>query len=292
MYLLEYPEERPEDKPLPSFEFTHRDGNILCDIHNFEGMLSQGQIQALYFTSAYQTRIRMNKLWHHDFVKKANRKWRMSLPDQIFWLSPKGAEFVASTQGLDLSEFHWRRKPRAKMVHHELAVNDFRINVLKACEREEEVALEQWVTSREFWAYPDTIEVRGEDGKITKRQVKPDGFFALRAAKRRFRFLLEIDLESMSNPRFQRQHVRNSLAYLKSQAYEARFGDRSGHVLVVTTSMGRMMNMKSQTEATVGDDAHWFLFTTFEAVKPETVLAKPIWYQGRSQKPITLLTVT
>lgn len=292
MYLIEYPEEQPEGKNLPPFDFTDRDGAILCDIHNFEGMLSLGQIQQLHFTSHYQTRIRMNKIWRHSFVKKANRKWRMVLPDQMFWLSTKGAEFVASTRGLALDEFHWRKNPRANMMHHDYWLNNFRIAVFKGCQLEADIALEQWVTSREFWAYPDTVEVADEDGKVEKRQVKPDGFLIIKRSKSRLRMLLEIDLQSESNPRFQRQHVRNNLAYLDSQAYEARFGFRSGRILVVTTSMGRMQNMKAQTEATVGDDAEFFCFTTFEAVTPETVLSHPIWYQGGETKPKSFWDIT
>ncbi len=302
MFLLEYPEERPKGKPLPPMDFTERDGRILCDIHAFEGLMSLSQIQLRHFSSQYQTRIRVNKLWHHDWVKKANRKWRMTLPDQVFWLSPKGAEFVASTQGKTLEEFSWRKKPRGNMIYHDLKINDFRLSVIKACELDPRITLEEsWVTSREFWAYPDTIEVEGEDGKPVKRQVRPDGYFSLIVPhlsipekQQRRRYIVEIDLQSEANTKFQRAHGRHNLAYLQSGPYERRFGKRGGLVLVVTVSQKRMMNMKAQTELSVGTGARFFMFTEFDAIAASSsaLLSEPIWFRGGEDRPTALLTVT
>ena len=49
----------------------------------------------------------------------------------IYWLDKQGAEIVASLQGTPLGEFQWRKKPRWFQVDHDLAVNDFRLDMLK-----------------------------------------------------------------------------------------------------------------------------------------------------------------
>jgi hypothetical protein len=39
----------------------------------------------------------------------------------------------------------------------------------------------------------------------------------------------------------------------------------------------------------VGAQAALFYFTTFEQIRPETVLTESIWYRGGSDNPMTLI---
>ena len=50
-----------------------------------------------------------------------------------------------------------------------------------------------------------------------------------------------------------------------------------------------MRNLMAQTEREAGVDAEVFLFTTFDQLKPSTVLAEPIWWQVGEQDPTRLL---
>jgi hypothetical protein len=120
-----------------------------------------------------------------------------------------------------------------------------------------------------------------------KRNIRPDGFFTLNTCKHRLHYLLEIDRSTEGNPRFFREKVLPDLAYLKSKAYEERFGHRSGRWLVVTTGERRLRNMLSQ--ARKGKVKGLFYFTTFEKVNPQTILHTPIWHRVDREEPVPLL---
>ena len=75
----------------------------------------------------------------------------------IYWLDKKGAELVASLESKPLNEFAWRKEPRWFQIEHDLAVNDFRLDLQEACRNSTDVTLEIWIPESEFWAYPDTV---------------------------------------------------------------------------------------------------------------------------------------
>ena len=99
----------------------------------------------------------MMLLYQHKYVNHPNFEERKRLPEMIYWLDKRGAEVVASLEGSSLSEFTWRREPRWFQVEHDLAVNDFRLDLLEACHSAQDVTLETWVPESEFWAYLDTL---------------------------------------------------------------------------------------------------------------------------------------
>ncbi|MCH7663812.1 MAG: hypothetical protein IH859_08090, partial [Chloroflexi bacterium] len=149
-----------------------------------------------------------------------------------------------------------------------------RLDLQEACEQSTEISLETWIPESEFWSYPDRISYSYLDKQI-KRNIRPDGFFMLSTGAHRIRYLLEIDRSTEDNPRFYRGKVLPGLAYLKTKAYEDRFGHRSGRWLVVTTGERRLRNMLRQTRR--ADRKGIFYFTTFAQVNADTILQSPIW---------------
>jgi hypothetical protein len=138
------------------------------------------------------------------------------------------------------------------------------------------------------------VEYKNANGKSKKRKVIPDGFFTVRLPHKsqtgvmeELAFLLEIDMGTEDNPRFAREKVRPGVAYLKSRAYQKRFGVYYGRWLVVTTNETRLTNMKSQTEIAGG--SKFFFFTTFEKVLANTVLTKPIWRLVEVDEPKSII---
>lgn len=121
----------------------------------------------------------------------------------------------------------------------------------------------------EFWAYPDKVAYTYNDNQM-KRNIRPDGFFILNTGEHRIRYLLEIDRSTEDNPRFLREKVLPGLAYIRSKAYEERFGHRSGRWLVVTTGERRLRNMLQQARR--GDAKGLFYFTTYEKININTIL--------------------
>lgn len=276
----------------PGMRLTDRDKRILEAIHAYDGMLGDYQIQALEFESFTRTVQRMRLLFYNSYVNRPGRKHRAALPCMIYWLDKRGAAVVAGRAGEEVKHFRWREKPpKMTLMEHHLAVNDVRIAVVKATDLYSEFGLEEWVPEGEFRAYPDQVEYV-TDGRTNKRYIIPDGYFVIRHAGRRFRFLLELDRAHEDNPRFVREKVVPGLSYIQTEAYVRRFGHRSGMWLVVTTDTRRRDNMKRHTEQAVGQYAQAFCFTTFDEVHPETVLTAPIWYRGGDDEPLALSHIT
>lgn len=288
---------RPEN-PTP-IRLTERDQRILETIHAFDGMMSLTQIDRLFFSGKgrSQPRDRMRLLFYHGYVNMPGdgEIHQVPLGETIYWLDEKGAAVVAGLYGETLEEFKWRDKPRWSLISHDLEVNNFRIAVLGACTASSSLSLHRWIPEGEFWAYPDTVSYRTGQGTYKERGIRPDGFFTIRRPApgrsdklEEFAFLLEIDMATEDNPRFGREKVLPGIAYLKSKAYQERFGVRWGRWLVVTTGERRMQNMRSQTERLGGKNL--FYFTTFDQVRPETVLTEPIWLLPDDDYPCSIIS--
>jgi hypothetical protein len=206
----------------------------------------------------------------------------------VYWLDEQGAKYVASLRGQTMAEFSYRVDPRWSLVPHDLAINDFRISVMEACQQHPHLELAEWIPSGEFWAYPDTVEYVKPNGTKDRRKVRPDGYFIILINGQPRRFLLELDRATEDNPRFAREKVLPGIAYLRSDTYARRFGHASGRWLVVTTGERRMRNMRQQARQVAGRDANLFYFTTFQAITPSDLLTAPIWYPGGETEPAVL----
>jgi hypothetical protein len=272
----------------PPMKLTDRDRRILETIHAYDGLLSPNQIKTLFFTGTTQLRQRLTKLYQHGYLARPNRKQRAMLDTSVYWLDSKGAELVAGLSGERLETFAYRREPRWLQVPHDLAVNDVRIAITKACEEHADFNLEEWIPEGDFHTYPDKVEYTLPNGTKQVRNITPDGFCHLKRGVRSFRFLLELDNGTADTPKFAREKVIPGLVYLQTAAYKQRFGANNGQWLVVTTSLRRLKNLKQQTERAAGESAKAFFFTTIEAVTKSTVFTSPIWYRG-GQGETTLL---
>lgn len=277
----------------PAMRLTERDGQILEAIHRYDGLLADYQIQQLFFTGRAQMQHRMKLMFQHGYVARPDRKRRASLPYMVYWLAEKGAEYVAGLGGLTLENFKWHKALRWSLVRHDVAINDFRIVIEKACNNHPALRLEDWIVESEFRAYPDEVEVTLPNGSRLKRRIIPDGYFLIsdREINRR-RFLLELDMSTVPNSRIIREKVLPGIAYLRSPAYERRFGHRSGLWLIVTTGgQDRLENTKHRVEEVADANANVFWFTRLDQVTPENVFTAPVWYRGGEEQPRSLLEI-
>lgn len=254
--------------------FTERDKRILEAVHAYDGMLGFSQIKRKFFTGESQTKQRLKLLYHNRYLNRPNKEQRRRVPEMIYWLDKRGAELVASLESMPLSNFSWRKQPRWFQVEHDLAVNDFRLDLEQACQEDPDIHLETWVPESEFWSFPDKVSYTYQDRKH-KRYIRPDGYFMLETPDHNIRYLLEIDRSTEDNPRFYREKILPGLAYLKTKAFEDRFGYRSGRWLVVTTGERRLKNMLRQARRAKTKGI--FYFTTYNQLSPETLLHTPIW---------------
>ncbi len=276
--------------PLPLTP-TERDLKILETIHSFDGLMSLKQIDTMFFSGMGRTqpRQRMRKLFDAHLVNMPTptQIHKVPLGETIYFLDERGAEEVADLNGVSLKKFEWRRQPRWALIKHDLVVNDFRIAVLRAAETIPDMKLNEWLPESEFWVEPDTVDYRTHLGIKKRRVVIPDGFFTIWRRSQvqpdkveQLAFLLEVDRATEDNPRFSREKVRPGVAYLRSTAYEKRFGLSYGCYLVVTTGERRMHNLKSHSERNEGNGR--FYFTTFDKVSQGNILTEPIWHLAGS----------
>lgn len=298
--------------------FQERDSEILSAIHKYDGLLAKRQVKALFWPQASLQAMerRLSLLYHTSYLNMPDFEQRRIHPisEPIVWLGWRGILFVASQIGIEVEPpkpvnenqlrrlekrlreagVRWQREPRWSQLAHDIAVNDFRQTVEQAADRWPSVSLEDWIPEGDFLTNMDTITVSRADKQ--RKGVRPDGFFILVDHLRQIdnspakaRFLLELDNSTHPLNRFGRDKALSGLAYIRSSAYKKRFGFNSGRWLVVCKSLVRMRNLKMQTEKVLGSQASNFLFTTFDKVKPTTVLNLPIWLRGGSSDQIALV---
>lgn len=274
-------------KPRP-MHFTARDSRILETVFGFDGVMADYQLRRLFFTGERQCRGRLSLLFQHGYLERPTRRQRAMLSSMIYWLGKRGAEHVAGLSGIGIKEFPYRREPRWAQIEHDLAVNDFRLDVMEAVKQTPALYLTEWIPEGEFWSHPDKVWFRMPNGKKASRLIRPDSVFVVQHDDFAPRHLLEIDRATEDNPRFTREKVLPGIAYLQSEAYRKRFGRQPGRWLVVTTTERRLHNLKKQAELAAGKEVKKFYFTLFDRVTPETVLTVPIWYRGGVIEPQAL----
>ncbi len=268
--------------------FTARDSRILEAIHAFDGVLSDLQIQRLFFTGSSQTQLRMRLLYQHGYVARPDRRQRASIPTMVYWLTQKGAAYVAGLSGTPIKEFSYRRQPKWMQLRHDLSVNDVRITFLEAGQRVPGMTVENWIPQEVFWASPDRVEFTLPNGKVGRRFVRPDGYAVISQGAYVSRLLVELDRATEHNPRFGVEKVIPGIAYIRSESYRRRFGYNSGKWLVITTNDRRLKNLKRTTEVVAGSNAGLFYFTTLERVDAVRVFSAPIWHRGGEESPVAL----
>ena len=275
----------------PPMRLTERDRLILEAIHAYDGFLSDEQVQRLFFTGRSQMLLRVMLLFQHGYINRPNLRQRVGTGKTVYWLTEQGAAFVAGLSGTPLSEFIWRREPRWVQLEHDIALNDVRIAVVKACEASPQFQLREWIPSGEFWAHPDRVEFKLPNGTAARRFIRPDGYCVVQHGEYTSRLLWEVDRSTEDNSRWAREKATPGVTYVLSDVYRQRFGYNAGRWLVVTTSDRRLANLKATTERAVGKNAGLFFFTTFDRLNAVSVLTEPIWQQGNESSSQSLFNL-
>jgi hypothetical protein len=221
----------------------------------------------------------------------------------VYTLAPKGAKYLR--QFSDVPEEFLsvaRAEPTsAAFLTHLLTINDFRVQVILACERHG-VALAEWRDERELWqAHGKEKMVVFLQGIRTETAIIPDGFFIIQTPERRFNHFLEVDLStetaraSAAKSRDFARKIATYIEFFKQPSpellslYEQKYGTRGGRVLIVTTSEGRLRTLKALVEEVGGNERYWL--TTFERIGQGGVLLTPIWsVAGQEEQEILIFS--
>jgi hypothetical protein len=269
-----------------------RDLEVIEAVHRFR-VLSQAQIQTLFFGSKATAQYRLERLYDNAYV---DRKFFPSSPREgrsptLYILDRKGAEALRVEKGYQQIRFYASSKDRmTQTLAHTYAINQVMTHVALACHKYG-FQLESWQTENEVKADYDRVMIT----KAVKREtvpVLPDSVFTVIALKRRHRFLLELDRGTMETARFKAK-VKAYNAYHESGGFEKRYNSTAMRVLTVVSTRfsgeKRLMNLKRATEEAGGKARYWF--TTLQATTPETVLSASIWYVAGESEPTPLIEI-
>ena len=266
---------------------TERDMEILKTVAAFR-FVSGDQIERLIFTKGEKdekkrTRspARLRKLFDNGFLGRVRWPFHAITLPMVYYLEKGGADYLALRLGDGKHEVRTLTKTEKRptisrsllFLTHILAVNDFRIDVVLACERNG-FLLVNWLNEYELGRDHAEIEYKGR----RKRQaVQPDGYFLINDGERDAHLFLEMDMETTPSKRWAPK-VLGLYEYRFRGKYTERFGTKSLRVFCVTPSESRKRLLIKWTEEVV--PVRWqplFWFTTQDQVKVERVLTEPIW---------------
>src|SRR5574341_213716 len=287
--------------------FQDRDGEILKAIYKYGGMLARRQLKAMFWldTTMRAMNKRLTPLNRADYVCwPTDEQYRTKpIPEPVVWLGPKGILYVAGQEGNEIEEpanfgenqarqleatlrnfgIRWLREPNWNQIPHDLKLVDLWLAVERATTDDTNFTLEYWIPEREFRSRPDKVQFTLK-GKHLSRRIIPDGYFVIadedrRARQETFRarFLLELDMATEDNPRFESEKIAAGAAYLQSTEYKERFGVTAGRWLIVTTGETRLRHLMERTAHSAGEAANLFFFTTLKQVLARDPLKSQIW---------------
>ena len=187
---------------------TDRDVGVLVDVYKYR-YLSVSQIDALHFPSRQTAYRRLRRLLSGKYLKSFTVP---GISERVFYLDKYGAEVVAGEMEVDIDELEWHRAMRAPkdyyFLRHFMAINDFRIALILACQNTP-------ITLLGF--IPEYIGEKTDKGNVKKylrdnicditnslKQIShtPDAAFALEKEGNAALFFVEIDrgVETISDP--------------------------------------------------------------------------------------------
>jgi len=222
-------------------------------------------------------------------------------PPYIYALGKRGAETVAHEMGVSLKITDWHPKnaeDNPSYLRHFLATNDFHIALVAACARTP-MTLTDWMSDKELKStgMKETVTLTSPSGAKHKASVVPDACFSLSNGEgKNATFFVEVDLGTVTiaptvwERRGWTRKINAYRAYLSSEPYRKRYGDRNVQVLTVTTSEARRVHLQEATEKTGAGKNFWF--TTFEqATEPDALLTAPIWFRAGQKDRYSLLGI-
>jgi Replication-relaxation len=281
------PLKRAEKQRLPPFRPTTRDFAIVAAVYEYKALTTE-HIAALLFTPTTLTKgdERLRKLFDHGFLLRTEQPASILEKNTklVHWLDWRGVELHAHTLGVDPSALDWkpnRHKVGPQFLYHLLDTNTVRIAIRKAAE-----ALGMTVVA---WKAEDMLR---SEAKMDNSNVIPDDYFLLEQPlleeqrSRILRLFIEIDRRTVTgeakasalSQRDWAHRIQGYNAYFRSDAYSQRYGSVGGkpapaRVLTITTGEKRAQHLREITEKNAGKSRYWF--TTFDNVKPETILVNP-----------------
>jgi len=284
-----------------------RDLAIVDAVHRLR-VLSSEHVATLFFPrerggASSHCRKRLQLLFEAGYLERREQPQTRveGRKPYLYFLTPAGRQLLIEEVGLDPEALDW--KPSYNDVHwpylrHQLAVNNVYVAFTVAAPRAG-WTLAAWTDDRFLRkAHTDRVQISGPDGRTQEAAVVPDAHTVFEVADELsgtltwVQFFIECDLASevvaaahLQRNSWQRK-IRAYQAYFESRAILDRYRTNRIRVLTVTTSRSRLASLKEVTEAEGGRSRYWF--TMAADLRPETILAAPIWFKAGESTPVGL----
>ena len=268
-------------------KLTPRDIQAILSVYQCR-YLTGTQLERLHFHSQQVIWRRMKALLDMGFIKSFTAP---HIPERIFYLDKKGAEIVAIESRLTMEELDWRSHQRVPkdyyFLRHFLAINDFRITLMLACQMSD-LSLVGFI--------PEYVGEKNDAGfvkKYLRDRVQdyshtPDAVFCLEKDGKPALFFLEIDRGGEVLTDSEKGFLKCVVFYLNYwqttawKRYEKDFNRefRTFRMLTVTTSSERLAHMRQAVTAYPfsKDQAKRYLWGTIQYNVTVDCLFESIWH--------------
>ena len=275
---------------------TERDKFIVKAANDYR-IISQSQLQRLFFGSKSRAQSRLWLLWQHGFLKRQFLPVLGGVQNSpiLYLIDKNGVELLQVEFGYTKDDLRWSRKPTLshRYLHHTLGLGEIRLAVETSCQNHN-FTLVEWRDERRLKQGYDFVQIGRR-----KKAVLPDGYFKIKVGKTRMgkaqylHFFLEYD-RGPETLDFFKEKIRTYWAYFESPLCNKRYGTNSIRVLTVTeggVSHTGLKRLKSVRGVTRDFGAHtWFNFTNLERIMNEDFLSAPIWEQTHTTENKPLIT--
>lgn len=258
-------------KRIRPFSLTSRDEEVIRLIANF-GMATVKQVTLLEFGERNRSRAQTRLFRCRQAGYLEVLPGRTPNEPAVYVVSRRGLRLLDGAEGIAGGA---RRTSGGPRLHHDLAVGDCRVQVVRAT-REPGVDLLRWVTE------PDLRPITLAHG------IVPDAFFqvARRAdgASPKSSYFLEVEVSEKGESAL-RQKLTNLGAYYYGGRFEQDFGTKALRVLFlvkpepgasVERLVRRMANLAAQVGVTFVRVAP---LNTFLSIPPRELFLRPVWNQ-------------
>lgn len=254
-------------------------------------VLYMRHLQSLFFGSPSPCYGRLKQLYEAGFVERhflTSVTKAPSASTTLYTITKLGAQVLADAFDYTSEQFHFASKTllNPEKLPHTMAINDFRIAVLKAA-KESDFLVIDWLDELTFRSSPDYVFVKEGGKRGRKKPVLPDGYLVLKTPQGMARFFVEVDRGTEGLPQF-RSQIDIYTEYMVSGKYQQRFKSKSLRILVVTTTSARRLNsLKKTVEKAGGGDR--YSFCCFRPPYPPNILTDPVWQTLADPVPRALI---
>ncbi len=261
-----------------------RDLRLLTDLF-LHRLMSRGQLERLYFTSASRCNVRLRQMFDHNLVSRYYLPLAPYGAQCIYSLGEAGILPVSRRLEWDIDEVkrQTKRHKTPQFLEHTLAINETRLAFREALANSPTWQMERWIP--EIQCRHD-YDIRSASGDWQREVFKPDGFVRIqnRETCQSADYFFEIDRGHTSSSKFA-DKLDSYTRYLESGLFSQMFGATTFRTLVITTGPLRLKNLRALVE---GKGSHLFCFSTFEELESQGALA-PIWRFPMAKEPLSLI---